>query len=268
MKRPVDTCCPPETRPKAAADIIKSVLTTVGSHTNIAEAAATSAVATEAAAEVVAAGQDGEGGRRKRGRGASRASSRVTLQCVASPGDAHEEEASAVDSDAMDATDVAAGGTMPAAAGCHVREVSDGALAAAAAGLHSKEADATTRPAAAKGGGRVRDTAKHEATGYLKLRDEFDPEYDAEAELPIADLDFLPTDTDQLRQAKLHILEIYNERLREREARREIVKEKGFASGHTVHSQYVACCVCTTVARDSIAVLGTARPWPSRALLC
>jgi hypothetical protein len=75
--------------------------------------------------------------------------------------------------------------------------------------------------------GRARDTIKHEATGYLKLRDEFDPEYDAEAELPIADLEFSAEDSPEVRKAKLHMLEVYAERLIERERRREVVKAKG-----------------------------------------
>jgi transcriptional adapter 2-alpha len=75
--------------------------------------------------------------------------------------------------------------------------------------------------------GRLRDTIKHEATGYLKFRDEFDPEYDAEAELPIADLEFNADDAPHVRKAKLHMLELYAERLVERERRREVIKAKG-----------------------------------------
>lgn len=44
---------------------------------------------------------------------------------------------------------------------------------------------------------------KQEVTGYLACRDEFDPEYDGDAELPIAELDFLASDSPEMRAMKV-----------------------------------------------------------------
>lgn len=83
--------------------------------------------------------------------------------------------------------------------------------------------------ATAAGGNGRHQNAKVETSGYMRFRDEFDPEYDGDAEQPIANLDFLETDTPELVSAKIRMLQIYNERLDERERRREMIKQMGCA---------------------------------------
>ena len=50
----------------------------------------------------------------------------------------------------------------------------------------------------------------------MPLRREFDVEYDNEAELLLAEMEFLDTDTSEEHNIKLNILKVYNERLKER----------------------------------------------------
>lgn len=51
----------------------------------------------------------------------------------------------------------------------------------------------------------------------MPLRREFDVEYDNEAELLLAEMEFLDDDTEEEIKIKDNILEIYNKRLEERE---------------------------------------------------
>ncbi|CAG9462971.1 unnamed protein product [Pedinophyceae sp. YPF-701] len=85
------------------------------------------------------------------------------------------------------------------------------------------------RTAAETGGseplGGVANTA--EVTGFNLKRGEFDHEWDNEAEIPIADLEFAPDDTAEVRRSKLRMLQIYNRRLDEREHRRSFVAQRG-----------------------------------------
>ena len=48
----------------------------------------------------------------------------------------------------------------------------------------------------------------------MPLRGEFDVEYDNEAELLLAEMEFLDDDTEEETKTKEKILEIYNERLK------------------------------------------------------
>jgi transcriptional adapter 2-alpha len=64
-------------------------------------------------------------------------------------------------------------------------------------------------------------THPEEIVGYWPRRVEFDIEYLNEAEIEIAELDFFDTDTEEERQIKLQVLEIYNMRLDEREKRKK-----------------------------------------------
>eukprot|EP00798_Chlamydomonas_sp_ICE-L_P013693 gene13693-19585_t len=64
-------------------------------------------------------------------------------------------------------------------------------------------------------------------TGYHARRFEFDPEYDNDAEVTIADIEFNDDDTEEDRQRKLRVLEIYNKRLDEREHRRDWLVSSG-----------------------------------------
>eukprot|EP00958_Prasinococcus_capsulatus_P025081 scaffold4100_cov372-Prasinococcus_capsulatus_cf.AAC.6 len=63
-------------------------------------------------------------------------------------------------------------------------------------------------------------------TGYNTKRDEFDPPYGADAELPLAELEFLDTDTPQEHKTKLRMLELYQKRLIEREERKRFILER------------------------------------------
>ena len=66
-----------------------------------------------------------------------------------------------------------------------------------------------------------------ELTGYNVKRNEFDPEYDIEAELPLAEMEFRETDTELDRKLKIRMLEIYNKRLAERIRRKEFIIDRG-----------------------------------------
>jgi transcriptional adapter 2-alpha len=48
-----------------------------------------------------------------------------------------------------------------------------------------------------------------EQTGYNPKRHEFDPEYDNDAELLLADMEFKDNDTETDRELKVRILHIY-----------------------------------------------------------
>jgi len=65
-----------------------------------------------------------------------------------------------------------------------------------------------------------------EIIGYMPLRGDFDFEYDNEAELLLAEMEFNEDDKPEEIQLKQKILEIYNARLDERIKRKEFVKER------------------------------------------
>lgn len=65
-----------------------------------------------------------------------------------------------------------------------------------------------------------------EILGYMPLREEFDVEYDNEAELLLAEMEFTEEDTEDEKSCKYSILEIYNKRLKEREKRKKFVIER------------------------------------------
>jgi len=56
--------------------------------------------------------------------------------------------------------------------------------------------------------------------GFMPLRQEFDVEYDNEAELLLAEMEFVDEDLAEEVKIKENILEIYNRRLLEREKRK------------------------------------------------
>ncbi|KAK9839318.1 hypothetical protein WJX81_007715 [Elliptochloris bilobata] len=86
-------------------------------------------------------------------------------------------------------------------------------------------ASATGAPAASE---HVKAGANQpELTGYHVKRDEFDPEYDVEAEQLVAELEFVPGEPQEGREEKLRMMAIYNTRLSERERRRAFVAERG-----------------------------------------
>uniref|UniRef100_A0A2C9VAI2 Transcriptional adapter n=1 Tax=Manihot esculenta TaxID=3983 RepID=A0A2C9VAI2_MANES len=65
-----------------------------------------------------------------------------------------------------------------------------------------------------------------EASGYNPKRQEFDPEYDNDAEQLLAEMEFKDTDTEDERELKLRVLRIYSKRLDERKRRKEFILER------------------------------------------
>ncbi|KAL6999906.1 hypothetical protein U1Q18_001060 [Sarracenia purpurea var. burkii] len=65
-----------------------------------------------------------------------------------------------------------------------------------------------------------------ELSGYNTKRQEFDVEYDNDAEQLLADMEFKETDTDAEREIKLRVLHIYSKRLDERKRRKNFILER------------------------------------------
>ncbi|CAN0927196.1 Transcriptional adapter ADA2a [Linum grandiflorum] len=65
-----------------------------------------------------------------------------------------------------------------------------------------------------------------ELSGYNFKRQEFEVEYDNDAEQILADMEFKDTDTNDERQLKLEVLRIYGKRLDERKRRKEFIMER------------------------------------------
>ena len=63
--------------------------------------------------------------------------------------------------------------------------------------------------------------------GYLPKRGDFDQEYDMDAELLLADMEFFEEDTEENIQLKNSVIELYNARLDERIRRKKFVIERG-----------------------------------------
>lgn len=63
--------------------------------------------------------------------------------------------------------------------------------------------------------------------GYLPQRGDFDIEYDNDAELMLADMEFKPEDTKQERELKVKVLQIYNSKLDARAERKRFIVERG-----------------------------------------
>ena len=59
----------------------------------------------------------------------------------------------------------------------------------------------------------------------MPMREEFDVEYDNEAELLLAEMEFMEDDTEEEIRVKEEILLIFNERLQKREERKRFVIE-------------------------------------------
>lgn len=70
-------------------------------------------------------------------------------------------------------------------------------------------------------------SASSQLAGYMPLRGDFDVEYDNEAELVLADMEFSEDDHPTERELKLKVIEIYNQKLDERERRKKFVVERG-----------------------------------------
>ncbi|WCJ28166.1 Transcriptional adapter ADA2 [Euphorbia peplus] len=65
-----------------------------------------------------------------------------------------------------------------------------------------------------------------ESSGYNSKRQEFDPEYDNDAEQLLAEMEFKDADTEDERELKLRVLRIYGKRLDERKRRKEFILER------------------------------------------
>ncbi|KAL5794310.1 hypothetical protein ACOSP7_002904 [Xanthoceras sorbifolium] len=65
-----------------------------------------------------------------------------------------------------------------------------------------------------------------ELSGYNFKRQEFEIEYDNDAEQLLADMEFKDTDTDAERELKLRVLRIYSKRLDERKRRKDFILER------------------------------------------
>jgi hypothetical protein len=77
------------------------------------------------------------------------------------------------------------------------------------------------------------------ATGWHAKRQEFDPEWDNDAETAIAEIEFRPDDTPQETAMKLRNMEIYNKRLDEVRAAAAGV---GMGTGHKGVEQLLLLC--------------------------
>jgi hypothetical protein len=62
-----------------------------------------------------------------------------------------------------------------------------------------------------------------ELAGFMPRRGDFDVEWDNDAEQAVADMEFLPGESEQDKQLKLQVLAIYNSKLDEREKRKKFV---------------------------------------------
>lgn len=69
-------------------------------------------------------------------------------------------------------------------------------------------------------------TSASEVLGYWPKREEFDIEYLNDAELEIAELEFLDDDTPDEKELKMNVLKVYNAQLDEREKRKRFVIER------------------------------------------
>ncbi|KAH6764766.1 ADA2 2B [Perilla frutescens var. frutescens] len=65
-----------------------------------------------------------------------------------------------------------------------------------------------------------------ELSGYNSKRQEFEIEYDNDAEQLLADMEFKETDTDAERELKVRVLHIYSKRLDERKRRKNFILER------------------------------------------
>ena len=95
-------------------------------------------------------------------------------------------------------------------------------------------------------------------TGLLATRGDFDCEWDEQAELTVADLEFTPEDSPQEVQLKLDVLAAYNERVSYRSIVKQFVLERGLCCsdgvGIGLHAtDRVHACVYSTPAAAEIA---------------
>lgn len=66
-----------------------------------------------------------------------------------------------------------------------------------------------------------------EIPGFMPLREDFEVEYENDAELILADMEFFPDDHPSEKELKLQVVRIYNRKLEERDKRRKFVIDRG-----------------------------------------
>ena len=64
-------------------------------------------------------------------------------------------------------------------------------------------------------------------TGFIPLREDFDIEYENDAELMLADMEFNVDDHPSEKELKLQVIQIYNQKLTERDRRKRFVIDRG-----------------------------------------
>ncbi|XP_071717000.1 transcriptional adapter ADA2-like [Rutidosis leptorrhynchoides] len=86
-----------------------------------------------------------------------------------------------------------------------------------------------------------------ELSGYNFKREEFEVEYDNDAEQLLSDMEFKDTDTDAERELKLRVLRIYSKRLDERKRRKDFILERNllyadpFEQGLSPEEKEICC---------------------------
>ncbi|KAI5670837.1 hypothetical protein M9H77_11201 [Catharanthus roseus] len=101
----------------------------------------------------------------------------------------------------------------------------------------SKNVQVKDQPDSVKPDGRNVDSNKSESSklegsslmdlsGYNLKRQEFDPEYDNDAENLLADMEFKETDTEEEQEIKLRVLRLYSKRLDERKRRKDFILDR------------------------------------------
>eukprot|EP00298_Acanthocystis_sp_HF-20_P012228 c19780_g1_i1.p1 GENE.c19780_g1_i1~~c19780_g1_i1.p1 ORF type:complete len:357 (-),score=138.86 c19780_g1_i1:36-1106(-) len=75
-----------------------------------------------------------------------------------------------------------------------------------------------------------------DVAGYMPLRNDFEIEYDNDAEMIIADMEILPNDSEEDRQLKIKLLQIYFAKLEERGRRKFFVLDRGLLDFKKLHT--------------------------------
>jgi transcriptional adapter 2-alpha len=93
-----------------------------------------------------------------------------------------------------------------------------------------KEDDSDSKSTKAKPPGKKR-TGLGGLVGYIPKRGDFETEYENDAELLLADMEFKDDDTPVERDLKLKMLQIYNEKLDARLERKQFILKRGLLDG-------------------------------------
>jgi transcriptional adapter 2-alpha len=93
--------------------------------------------------------------------------------------------------------------------------------------LNGNTAQRTSGQAQMQSGTGIQKQNCNEVLGYLPKRGDFEQEYDMDAELLLADMEFFDDDTPENFELKNNVIELYNARLDERIRRKKFVIERG-----------------------------------------